>query len=208
MTRFYRTLPLFVLLIAAGCINVNVRLGDETAGTVTRWDLDYPRPESTALKFNCVIRVRDFSSAGIFEMSNMVLKLANGTVVESSLNRWSSRPSTLVAVLLTRDLIAEDTYDAVFTTTTTVPDRLIIDGYVREFGAVEVDSMVWMAVLDIDVILLGDRCNEVIFQKNYRYERQMPQTGYETLAHELAMLTEIWSEQVRGDLVSSMLPRR
>jgi ABC-type uncharacterized transport system auxiliary subunit len=208
MTRFNRALPLFVLLITAGCINVNVRLGDESTGPVTLWDLDYPRPESTTLKFNRIIRVRDFSSAGIFEMSNMVLKLADGTIVESNLDRWCSRPSTLVAALLARDLMAEDTYDAVFTTTTTVPDRLIIDGYIREFGAVETDSIFWMAVLDIDVSLLGDRCDEVLFQKNYRYERRMPQTGYETLAHELAMLTEIWSEQVRGDLISSMLPRR
>jgi ABC-type uncharacterized transport system auxiliary subunit len=208
MTRFILVLPLVAVLAATGCINVNVRLGDDTGGPVTLWNLDYARPDATPLKFNRVIRVRDFSSAGVYEMNNMILRLADGTMVESTLDRWSSRPSTQVAVLLTRDLVAEDTYDAVFTTTTTVPDRLILDGYVREFGAAEVDSVTWMAVLDIDVSLLGDRCDEVIFQRNYRYESRMPGTGYDVLAHELSMLTEIWSEEVRGDLVSCMLPRR
>jgi ABC-type uncharacterized transport system auxiliary subunit len=206
--RYRGAFILCMLLTAAGCINVNVRLGDELTGDVTFWELDYPRPQSTALKFERVIRVRDFSSSGVYELPSMVLRLANGSVVESALNRWSSRPTALLPVLLARDLVAEETYTAVFLQTSTVTDRLVIDGYVREFGAVEVDSSTWMVVFDVDVTLLGDRSTEVIFQNNYRFEHRMDVVGYSMLAEELSVLTEIWSEQVRGDLASALLPRR
>jgi len=156
-----------MLLTAAGCINVNVRLGDELTGDVTFWELDYPRPAPSALKFERVIRVRDFSSSGVYELPSMVLRLANGSVVESASNRWSSRPSALL-----------------------------------------VDSSTWMVVFDVDVTLLGDRSTEVIFQNNYRFEHRMDVVGYSMLAEELSSLTEIWSEQVRGDLASALLPRR
>jgi len=206
--RYRGAFLLCMLLTAAGCINVNVRLGDELTGDVTFWELDYPRPAPSALKFERVIRVRDFSSSGVYELPSMVLRLANGSVVESASNRWSSRPSALLPVLLSRDLVAEETYTAVFLQTSTVTDRLVIDGYVREFGAVEVDSSTWMVVFDVDVTLLGDRSTEVIFQNNYRFEHRMDVVGYSMLAEELSSLTEIWSEQVRGDLASALLPRR
>ena len=207
--RYRGALILFVLLTtAAGCINVNVKLGDELTGDVTFWELDYPRPQGNALKFERVIRVRDFSSSGAYELPSMVLRLADGSVVESASNRWSSRPSVLLSVLLARDLVAEETYTAVFLQTSTVTERLVIDGYIREFGAMEVDSSTWMVVFDVDFTLLGDRSTEVIFQKNYRFERLMAVTGYGLLASDLSVLAEIWSEQVRGDLASSLLPRR
>ena len=75
-----RTAPLLLLLLPGGCINVNVQLGDDSSEPVTFWEIDYPLPESNPLIFDTVIRVRDFSASNTCEMTNMVLRLADGSV--------------------------------------------------------------------------------------------------------------------------------
>jgi hypothetical protein len=98
--------------------------------------------------------------------------------------------------------VAEGSFPAVFRTATTVNDILTLEGYVREFGATQVDSTTWIAVLDVDVTLLGNRGAEILMQKNYRYQRRLPSTGFGELATQLSVLGATWSEEVRDDIRS------
>ncbi|MCK7522899.1 MAG: hypothetical protein MZV64_37095 [Ignavibacteriales bacterium] len=77
---------------------------------------------------------------------------------------------------------------------------LLVEGFVREFGATRNADGVWTAILDVDVILLGDRGSTLLLHKNYRLERVMGAVGIPEMVNQLNILGEIWSETARGDI--------
>ena len=102
--------------------------------------------------------------------------------------------------MLSRDIMAAGGFAGVFRTAASVTGMVTLEGYIREFGAQQVDSTTWIAVLDVDVTLLGDRGMEILFQKNYRYQRRMPAPGFRELSEQMSALSSAWSEAVREDL--------
>ncbi len=200
-----RLLAVTTVLIFAGCITVNVPLGTGETGPTHQWLLQWEAPETPVSRtFSHPVRVRDFEGSGSYQLSGMVISRADGSIRESSDNRWAARPGAMLAEMLARDLQAAGGFPAVFRTAASVNEIVTIEGYVRQFGAVQKDSTTWMAVFDIDVTLMGSRGSEVIFQKNYRYSGQLPAPGFRELAETLSDLSETWSEQVREDLYSHL----
>lgn len=197
-----------VMLLFAGCITVNVPLGGGETGPSFQWMLLWDPPESVRTPaVSNSIRVKDLEAAGSYQLSGMVVRHEDGTVSESSDNRWVTRPGAMLSEMLSRDMMAEGSFPAVFRTAVTVNDMLTVEGYVREFGATQVDSTTWIAVLDVDVTLLSDRGAVIVMQENYRYERRMPSSGFEELSRQLSVLSSTWSEDVRSDFMTILSTR-
>ncbi len=191
------------MLLFAGCITVNVPLGGGETDPSFQWMLLWDPPEAMRIPVvSSSIRVKDLEAGGSYQLSGMVVRHADGTVSESSDNRWVTRPGAMLSEMLARDIMAEGSFPAVFRTAVTVNDMLTVEGYVREFGATQVDSITWIAVFDVDVTLFSDRGAVMLFQKNYRYERRMPSSGFEELSRQLSVLSSTWSEDVRSDFLN------
>ncbi len=197
------------LLIFTGCITVNVPLGGGDSAPSFQWFLRWDPPiEHGNLIFSDVLRIKDFDASGSYQLSGMVIRYNDGSISESSSNRWVTRPGAMLGEMLSRDLGVTGNYPAIFRTAASVNNILTVEGYVREFGATQIDSTTWIAVLDIDVTLLGSRGSEVLFQKNYRYEKNMQESGFNVLAEEMSVIGALWSEAVMTDIASTLLPRR
>jgi len=202
-------LSLAFLLLFAGCITVNVPLGGGETGPSFQWQLRWVSPvEPGEVIFLNSLRIKDFDAAGSYQLSGMVVRHSDGTLSESSSNRWATRPGAMLSEMLSRDLLIAGSYPAIFRTPTSVNDVLTVEGYVREFGATQVDSTTWIAVLDVDVTLLSSRGSEILMQKNYRYERRMPENGFASLTEQLSVLGSIWSETVISDMAGVLLQVR
>lgn len=197
------------LLMFAGCITVNVPLGGGDSAPAFQWQLKWNAPVQPGnLIYINALRIRDFDASGSYQLSGMVVTNDDGTISESSNNRWVTRPGAMLGEMLSRDLQVSGHYPAIFRTAASVSNILTVEGYVREFGAAQVDSTTWIAVLDVDVTLMGDRGCEVIFQKNYRFEKRMPESGFKTLAEQMSLIGALWSEAVMTDIAEVLLPRR
>ena len=202
-------LSLAVLLIFTGCITVNIPLGGGEAAPSFQWQLRWDAPvQAGHLNFADAVRIKDFDASGSYRLSGMVVTHDDGTISESSTNRWITRPGSMLSEMLARDLLVTGNYPAVFRTASSVNNLLTLEGYVREFGASQTDSTTWTAILDVDVTLLGNRGNEILLQKNYRYERRMPASGFKTLAEQMSFLGCRWSEAVIADMAEALQPQR
>jgi len=198
--RYIAAVLSVILIAATGCITVNVPLGGGDVGPSYQWILKWAPPEEQRTPSSSIpIRIKDMEAAGSYQLSAMIVVNADGVLRESSDNRWAARPGALLSEMLSRDIMAECSFPAVFRTAASVSDVLTVEGYVREFGATQIDSTTWIAVLDVDVTLLGNRGAEIIMQKNYRYQRRLPSPGFSELAEQLSLLGAIWSEEVRSD---------
>ncbi len=200
---------MIALFMFSGCITVNVPLGGGDSQPSFQWQLRWDSPvEHGNLIYSNILRVRDLEASGSYQLSGMVVRRSDGSITESSSNRWVSRPGAMLGELLSRDLQVTGNYPAIFRTAVSVNNVLTVEGYVREFGATQVDSTTWIAVLDVDVTLMGIRGNEVLLQRNYRYEKEMPETGFQTLADQMSLLGLQWSEAVMSDIAAILQPQR
>ncbi len=206
--KYRVTLLLSLLLVFTGCITVNVPLGGGETAPSYQWELRWDASrESGDLIFSNPMRIKDLDAAGSYQLSGMVVKQDDGTVTESSTNRWAARPGAMLSEMLSRDMLISGNYPAVFRTAASVSNLVTVEGYVREFGATRVDSLTWIAVLDVDVTLLGDRGAVVLLQENYRYERRMSEPGFKPLADTMSVLGALWSEAVMSDISAVLMHR-
>ena len=200
---------LVTLLVFTGCITVNVPLGGGDSVPSFQWQLRWNPPiEPGNLVFSSILRIKDFDASGSYQLSGMVVTYHDGSIAESSDNRWVTRPGAMLSEMLSRDIQVTGNYPAVFRTATSADNLLTVEGYVREFGATQVDSTTWIAILDVDVSLMGNRGNDVLFQKNYRFEQHMAETGFKALADQMSLFGALWSQEVMTDIASVLLPRR
>ncbi len=195
-----------VVLTATGCITVNVPIGGDQDGAAAVHEIRYEAPADWQTSSGLVVRVKDFSAVQGLQRSEMVVELEDGTISRASTDVWSGRPMELLPDLLSRDMIAAGAWRAVLRHSTMVPEDMVVDGYVRYFGGVE-SATGRSARLDIDVVVYGP-LGELMMQRNYRYDLELPEATYPALADGMATLVQIWSEEVMGDLWSLMLPVR
>jgi len=206
--KIAKTLFLTALMVSSSCITVNVPLGGGDSEPSFKWQLQWDAPQENGdVVFSSAIRVKDLDASGSYQLSGMVVRRMDGTITESSSNRWAARPGSMLGELLSRDLLLSGKYPAVFRTAASLDNMVTLEGYVREFGATQVDSLTWIAVLDVDVTLFGSRGSVVMLQNNYRYERRMAEPGFKSLADQMSELGAIWSEEVISDLVFVQIHR-
>lgn len=206
MRRLGTLIPFALLLVS--CITVNVPIGGNDGEPVTRWYLAWMKPDPSGPYIGGSIRIREFGASSDYSLSAMTLRYEDGTLTEAATDRWAARLPLLLSELLARDIGASGVFSSVFTYASGVQDQMVVEGFVREFGATRGSNGYWTAVVDIDVTLLGDRGTTVLLHRNYRLERTMDTVGIAGMVTQLNLLGEIWSETVRGDIVGALLPRR
>ncbi len=206
----HRPFVLFVLtaiLISSACITVNVPIGGDPQSAATVWTVEPDRPDPWAVSTSYIVQIKDFSSSQSVQGVQMIVLNEDGTLNKTATDIWSSRPVELLPDILHRDMISVGGWGAVLRKSTLLPENLVVEGFVREFGGRVVPDG-WEAVLDIDVTVLnGDNYN-LIFQENYRFHWELSEPSYSRLAEAMDILVEIWSEEVMGDIWSAMLPIR
>lgn len=186
-------LPLFVLL---SCVRVNV--GSDSPALVIH-KLDCGLPGAGDWTFETEISVCDFLATDEYDRKALVLVLADGTVQRTGFHQWASTPALALPDILHRDLLAEASFRAVHRRGAVGGEELVIEGFVREFGARE-SRAEWAAVLDVDLLISSTGALRGLEQRTYRLSRAMPSEGYDVLAQTLSSLAQEWSQEVRSDI--------
>ena len=206
--NIFAIVSLSIIMIFTGCITVNVPLGGGETTPSFQWQIEWEPPSEIGSQlFINPLRVKDLDASGSYQITGIVVKHSDGTIAESSNNRWVGRPGAMLSENLSRDLLIGGNFPAIFRTAASVDDIVTVEGYVREFGATQIDSLTWIAVLDVDVTLLGTRGSSILMQKNYRYERNLPEPGFQILAEQMSELGALWADSVISDF-ERILPQR
>lgn len=194
-----RVAALILLALSSSCLTIGVRYvgGD---GPTTVYDLDYPPPAAADRGNGLILRVRDFTCSSEYDVTNLIFVDDEGRVTRMSRNRWAANPATLLGDLLSRDLIAERLFEAIYRRTPLSGESLVLEGHVREFGARETDGR-WEAVLELEVILLESPGSAIVFQKPYRLTAPADSAGgFRMLASGMRDLVSLCSDSIRSDL--------
>lgn len=207
MLRPVIILVLTAILIPSACITVNVPIGGDPQSTATVWTVDPDRPDPWMVSTSYIVQIKDFSSSQSVQGVQMIVLNEDGTINKTASDIWGSRPVELLPDILLRDMISIGAWGAVLRKSTMLPEDLIVEGYVREFGG-RVAPDGWEAVLDVDVTVLDGDSFDLVFQENYRFHWELSEPSYSQLAGAMDILVKIWSEEVIGDIWSAMLPIR
>ncbi len=207
MRRPFVFIVLMIVLISSACITVNVPIGGDPQSTATVWTVEPDRMDPWMVSSNYIVQIKDFSSSQSVQGVQMIVLNEDGTINKTATDIWSSRPVELLPDILHRDMISAGAWGAVLRNSTLLPENLVVEGYVREFGGRVVPDG-WEAVLDVDVTVLDGDDYDLVFQENYRFHWELDEPSYSGLAGAMNILVEIWSEEVMGDIWSAMLPIR
>ncbi len=200
-------LIILILFASMACITVNVPIGGDPTSSAVVWTVDPEHRESWGVSSNYIIQIKDFSATQALQRVEMVVLAEDGSLNRASTDVWSIRPMELLPDLLMRDMVSSGAWGAVLRKATMLREDLIVEGFVREFGGRIVENS-WEAVIDIDVTVLDGYSFDLIFQKNYNFHWVLSEPSYRELAEAMSVLVGIWSEEVTGDIWSSMLPIR
>jgi ABC-type uncharacterized transport system auxiliary subunit len=195
------------IVLFSGCITVNVPIGGDTQSTATVWNVEPDRVDPWIGHLDKVIQIKDFTCAQAASGVQMIVRDQDGTMNKSSTDVWSSRPIEMLPDILCRDMVDGGAYGAVLRSSTMLPEDMIVEGYIREFGGRSTGST-WEAVLDVDVTVLDGHTYDLIFQENYRFNWQLDSPSYAQMASAMNTLVGFWSEEVMNDIWSTTLPIR
>ncbi|MCD4700543.1 MAG: ABC-type transport auxiliary lipoprotein family protein [Candidatus Aegiribacteria sp.] len=207
MHRPFVFIVLTIILISSACITVNVPIGGDPESTATVWTVEPDRMDTWSVSTNYIVQIKDFSSSQSVQGVQMIVLNEDGTINKTATDIWSSRPVELLPDILHRDMISVGAWGAVLRKSTLLPENLVVEGFVREFGGRVVPGG-WEAVLDVDVTVLNGDDYNLVFQENYRFHWELSEPSYSRLAGAMNILVEIWCEEVMGDIWSAMLPIR
>jgi ABC-type uncharacterized transport system auxiliary subunit len=207
MRRPIETLMVMLVLITSSCITVNVPIGGDPESTATVWTVEPARPDPLSVSMDHVVQIKDFTAAQSVQGVQMIVLGEDGTMNKSSMDIWSSRPIEMLPDILLRDMVASRGWGAVLRSSTMLPEDLIVEGFIREFGGREAGGK-WEAVIDVDVTLLDGHTYDLLFQENYRFHWELQSPSYAELAGAMNTLVGIWSEEVMDDIWSATLPLR
>jgi ABC-type uncharacterized transport system auxiliary subunit len=207
MRRPIETLLVLLVIVSSACITVNVPIGGDPASTATVWSVEPERPAPMNITTRYVVQIKDFTAAQSVQGVQMLVFCEDGTINKSSMDIWSSRPIEMLPDILLRDMVSAGAWGAVLRSSTMLPEDLIVEGFVREFGGRVVGEK-WEAVIDVDVTLLDGHTYDLVFQENYRFHWELDSSSYAALASAMNILVGIWSEEVMSDIWSATLPLR
>lgn len=190
-----------------GCITVNVPIGTSSTSQVEIWKIDYLQPGSWGYTTEKMIRIDDFRSVNFLNSTEIVIQLFDGTLNIAETDIWDTFPGKALPDFLTRDMLADGYYAGVFRSATVLIEDITVNGFIRQFGG-KVTSDGWEAVLDIDVTVIDPVYSTIILQKNYSTQYSLETPSYAALAEGMGILIQIFSEELRGDIYSAMLPVR
>jgi ABC-type uncharacterized transport system auxiliary subunit len=190
---------LTLLLTSCSCLTFGVRYVGSGSRPIVH-DIDYAVPEDSGPGNGLILRVHDLTCAPLYDGTCMVFVDDSDVVTRTSQNRWSTNPASLLGNLLSRDLVAEGSFEGVYRRAPLCGEDVILEGYVREFGARETSGR-WDAVLEVEVILLESQDGMIIFQRPYRFTAPSDSAGgFQMLASDMSGLVQEFSDTLRADI--------
>jgi len=183
---------LIIIPLTVSCVSVKLR-SDSTP--VTSYTLDTGLPDPGGSVVGGIIRLRPFDVAPEFDRKEIIRISEEGIIRWDSSQQWAVRPSEALGELLYRDLVAEQSFDAVFSGPSALNEDIMVMGYLREFGIRKTDR--WNAVIDFDMTVVKVAGREIA-QKSLRLEKPVDAEGYLPTITALRSLSEEWSVVMRG----------
>ena len=195
-----RTVRYVLIFIPLLITCVSVRLRSDTP-PVTNYALDIGKPDQSGRKLGGIIRIRPFDVAPEFDRKELIRISDQGIIRWDSSHQWAVRPAEALGELLYRDLVAEQSFDAIFSGPSALNEDVMIMGYLREFGIRRTDR--WNAVIDFDLTIVKVAGREIV-QKSERLEKPLASEGYLPAVTALRDLSGEWSAIMRAAIREGM----
>jgi len=189
---------LMILLLFVSCVSVKLR---SDSPPVTTYTFDIQKPELSGSVVGGIIRIRPFDVAPEFDRREIIRIADNGIIRWTSGHQWAVRPADALGELLYRDLVAEQSFDAVFSGPSALKEDILVMGYLREFGIRQTDR--WKAVIDFDLTVVKVAGREIV-QTSHTFEKVLQTEGYLPAVLALRSLGAEWSTTVRGMIRETM----
>lgn len=192
-------LVLAALLATAGCGGV----GAKPPVLTELYTLEYPPPAPAGAPLRAGLLVERFSQAVEYTGQGMVYRPEPYRRQLYNYHRWRANPADLVGDYLVRDLRAAGLFSGVFTLAKPGVARFTLQGGVREFmevdeaGGAKAVLVAELALMDTDHRELPAR---LVFQRVYREEAAMAQTGAPELAQAMSQCMAAFSRRALADV--------
>jgi cholesterol transport system auxiliary component len=183
-------------------------LGGKPAVMVEQYALEYPPSAIKNLSpIDTVVRLDRFSVAQIFNQGKMVYRQKPTHYNDYAYHRWRANPGDMVGDSLLRDLRAAGIFKSVLSYRDMENSPLILKGSVGEFyESDEKDDR--KAILSVYITLMDttqkELTKQIIFQKDYHYQKPVPEQTVQGFAQAMSRAAEKFSGQVITDIYEAI----
>jgi ABC-type uncharacterized transport system auxiliary subunit len=186
--------------------------GGKPAVMVEQYALEYPPPITQGLSpMEEVIRLERFSAAQIFNHPRMVYRQKPTLYNDYAYHRWRTNPGDMVGDSILRDLRAAGIFKSVFSWRDMEESSLILKGGVNEFYESD-EQGGRKAILSAHLTLMDTTSRElmeqVVFQKNYRYEEPVTDKTVTGFTQAMSRAVERLSRQIITDIHEAIRLRK
>jgi ABC-type uncharacterized transport system auxiliary subunit len=196
---------LAVLVGVAGCFSLKVPPPE-----IHEYRLDYPTPYISGQALPVVIRVAPFDAAAGYDRVAIIYREGEYATGAHFYERWMTEPASMIADLLTRDLIASGLYRAVQQGVSTLPSDYSLSGEVEEVEQ-RITGSRCVAHLRLSVILSRPRARDVsrvVFQKTYSADEPCSGDDPSQFAAAMSHALEVISTDLQRDTYSAICQDR
>jgi ABC-type uncharacterized transport system auxiliary subunit len=189
--------------LLAACLVAGLNGCGKPPMLVNQYILEYPAPVGRGkAKIPVEIKVELFAVAQAFNTHAMVYQPRPYQSQTYNYSRWRANPGYLVTDYLIRDLRESGLFKAVFGPDSSGKHRFKLEGGVAEFQELDATGA-WQASLALTVTLLDTDKEElpqrVVFQKNYRVLKPLPEKTPQGLAQGMSRAMEQVSARIITD---------
>jgi ABC-type uncharacterized transport system auxiliary subunit len=197
-------IPILILFMA-GCT------GAQQPNRTQYYTLGYTSPAiKDTVHLDASLKVERFSVAQFYNSNSMIFSTGSISLDKFPYDRWGANPGYMVADYLIRDFRQTNLFRGIFSYQDTDVVRLVLEGSVTEFLAVEQKDgrkallTVYVTLLDLNQT---DSTKQVIFQKSYSYAAPCKENSAEGLAAGLSESMERLSGQIISDVDQAVKSR-
>ena len=193
---------LFSLILGAGCSSLLI----SSASPPTYYQIEYAPSEAKCSKtFGGAVKVWDFSTSSPYDRPEMVVLEGGRQVLYSDAHQWVSRPGTMVAQSLIRDLDLDSLFPQAVGANSPVVAPLELSGRVLVFGW-EKRGDQFKAVFQAEVSLTeAGGSGKILFKESYRFEsKPLKSNTPSEFARAMSGLVKGFSTSLRRALCSTL----
>lgn len=194
-----------LILVMAGCMSAQPPVRTQY------YMLDYTSPAiKDTVRLDASLKVERFSVAQFYNNESMMFKTGSIGLDKFPYDRWGANPGYMVADYLIRDFRQTNLFRGIFSYQDTDVVRLVLEGSVTEFLAVEQKDgrkallTVYVTLLDLNQT---DSTKQVVFQKSYSHAAPCKENSAEGLAAGLSESMERLSGQIISDVYQAVKSR-
>ncbi|MGZ6193108.1 MAG: ABC-type transport auxiliary lipoprotein family protein [Syntrophales bacterium] len=194
-----------LILVMVGCMSAQPPVRTQY------YMLSYASPTiKDTVRLDASLKVERFSVAQFYNSDSMMFRTGSIGLDKFPHDRWGANPGYMVADYLIRDFRQTNLFRGIFSYQDTEVVRLVLEGSITEFLAVEQKDgrkallTVYVTLLDLNQT---DSTNQIAFQKSYSYAAPCKENSAEGLAAGLSESMERLSGQIISDVYQAVKSR-